>query len=693
LVQAKSVGYASISDAVDLNSTHELNFKLTTSAIEANEVVVTGSAFTTDNKRSSMSVVPIDKKQLLLAASNNITDAIAQTPGVAGISTGSAISKPVIRGLGYNRIVTINEGLRQEGQQWGDEHGLEIDQFSADRIEVLKGPSSLLYGSDALGGVINILEPIPPPLGVIKGEVVSQFSTNNLLVANSAMLEGNNAGFVWRGRVSYKNAASYFTPTERIYNSAYSEFNGNALFGVNKKWGYSHFHFSNFSTKVGLIEGERDSATGKFLNADGEVVSNNEALKRTIDLPFQRINHVKLSSVSSIFIKNGNLKITAGWQQNNRKEFSFSDVNPGLAFQLNTYSLDTKYYFPEKHGFESVVGLTMLAQQNKNLGVEYLIPDYKQQDVGGFFSLKKNLEKITLNAGVRFDTRLIQGESLMQNTLELFKSFNEQFSAITGSIGTTWQISKQVNLKANVGRGFRAPNISELSANGVHEGTFRYEIGDTNLKPETSLQFDLGLGVETKHMSIALSTFYNLIDNFIYYRNTANEIINAENNIYPVYRYVQGNSSLKGFEFNFDVHPVDPLHFENSVSYVYATNESNGYPLPFIPPFHYKSTLSYTFHKSAIKKISDPYFKLIMDVFADQNRYDQFETATKGATIFGVSTGANFQIGKQVASFYIVCANLTNQSYFEHLSRLKSVGIHAMGTNVTIGLSIPFGIR
>ncbi|HOS49415.1 MAG TPA: TonB-dependent receptor plug domain-containing protein, partial [Bacteroidia bacterium] len=291
MVQVKLIGYGVLTEMIDLSTTHKKDFLLSETILEKSEVVVTGSAFTTDHARSSLSIEPLEKKQLQTVGATNITDAIAQIPGVSGITTGGGISKPVIRGLGYNRIVTVNEGLRQEGQQWGDEHGLEIDQFSADRIEVLKGPASLMYGSDALGGVINILEPVPAAQGTIQAEVNSQYSTNNKMSANSLMAEGNQKGFVWRMRGTYKDAGAYKTPQEAVYNSAFNEQNGNLMLGLNRKWGYQHVHISSYHAKFGLIEGERDSASGQFLSAIGEIIPNGDAYTRRIDLPFQKVDH------------------------------------------------------------------------------------------------------------------------------------------------------------------------------------------------------------------------------------------------------------------------------------------------------------------------------------------------------------------------------------------------------------------
>jgi iron complex outermembrane recepter protein len=693
-VQVKSIGHTTVVATLNLAITTEKDFALKPTVIEAPEVVVTGSAFTSEQTQTSVSVVPIEKIQITTVGADNIISALASIPGLASINTGGALSKPVIRGLGYNRIIVVNEGVRQEGQQWGDEHGVEIDEFSADKIEVLKGPSSLLYGSDAMGGVINILEPIPVQDGEIQGELNSNYSTNNGLTANSLMLEGNQNGFVWRARGTYKNAHGYETPAERIWNSGFNEQNGEALLGLNRSWGYSHLHYSRWDSQIGFIEGERDSITGKLLNEEGNIATDAESKSRDINLPFQKVLHNKFSLVNNFIIRRSQLRLNGGFQQNDRKEFEAPDADPSLWFHLNTVTYDVKYYFPydSARNIETVIGGGGMTQQNENKGEEFLIPDYSLFDAGFFASIKKTFKKATLNAGMRYDIRNIDGDELMEDSTELFAQFNSEFSAISGSIGATYQVNEAWNIKGNIGRGFRAPNISELSANGVHEGTFRYEAGNPDLDPETSLQFDLSIAAEWKKLGFSLDGFYNIIDNFIYYRHFSDSI-SIDNELLPVYRYVQGNSVLKGFEFSFDVHPVSNLHFENSISYVDAENFDISRPLPFIPPIRITDELRYTFKTKKESHIQEPYIKLTMVNALKQDRIDIFETATDGYTLFNAGAGMNIIIGKQKALVFVNANNITDTKYFNHLSRLKEVGIHEMGRNITFGLSLPFGLK
>lgn len=688
MLQVRMIGYGTLAVYVEMvTETTSLELFLPPQILEKDEVVITGSAFATNHAQSSVSVDPIEKSQIQNTAATNITEALTQVAGVSSISRGGGIAKPVIRGLGYNRIVSINEGVRQEGQQWGDEHGLEIDQFSAERIEVLKGPASLLFGSDAIGGVINILEPFPAPLGTIKGELVNQYQSNNKLYVTGAMAEGNQNGLVWRIRKTYKNAAAYSTPDEVIYNSAFNEDNSSLMLGLNKKWGYQHFHFSSYQAQFGMIEGERDS-NGLFLNHDGVSISNGDALTRTIGLPFQRVNHYKVSSLGSYFIGKGNLRTVFGWQNNQRMEYQDNAFIPGMFIDLKTITGDVKYYLPEHNSWEIVVGLSGGMQQNNNKGNVFLIPDYSSKDVGFFSSIKKVKNKWSRNFGLRYDWKSISVDSLSG----VFDLFEKSFNAMSGSMGFTYEASDRLHFRWNAGRGFRVPNISELSANGVHEGVFRYEIGNPDLKPETSWQFDAGIGYESEKVGGEFSLFYNAFNHFIYYRNNENDKLAIDSIIYPVFRYVQGDALFYGGELSIDYHLTNQVHFENKASYVWAVNQETNLALPFIPPFHLNSVLSYEFIKKQNLKWKSFKIKAQFEYFAKQDRIDQFETITDAYSIWGGGLSTRYESKNFCFDLFLIANNITNEVYFNHLSRLKYVGISGMSRNLTIGCSIPFGV-
>jgi iron complex outermembrane recepter protein len=700
VLQASYIGYKAMVVSIDLSLESKKDIYLSSSAIEAQEVVVTGNALSSDNNRSSMSVTPINKEELLSIPSTNLINSIGKVPGVSEITTGGEVSKPVIRGLGYNHIVTINEGIRQEGNQWGDEHGIEIDQFSADRIEVLKGPASLFYGSDAMGGVINILEPVPARMNSIGGEYVSQIATNNKMFNSSVMFQGNQEGWIWRFRGSYKNAASFHTPDEWIYNSGFHELNYSAMVGVVKQWGYSHLHFSSFDSKIGMIDGTRDSLTHQFLDYQGNIVSDKQAESRSIEVPFQIVQHRKVSCVTNLLLGKNQVKLNLGYQSNDRREYGMSADSPGLYFHLDSWTYDGRYSFLALKTLELVAGISGMTQFNRNRGSEFLVPDYDLQDIGGFLYAKKSWTRFTVNVGMRFDSRYVEGYSLFVDSLghqvesgdTLFKSFHSRFSALTGSVGMTFLLNKNINFKLNVGRGFRAPNIAELASNGVHEGTFRYEIGNPDLVAETSLQIDGEISWNTTYLNAVFSGFFNMIDKYIYPRNINDERKYVDGIWYPVYRYVQGNSLLKGFELEVDIHPIEQLHLDNNLDLVWGENVSTGVPLPQIPAIHLQDEIKWTWKTGKSKAIKSPFIEAELETHFTQDRIDPYETQTKGYVLLNASVGMKLKVQQQLWTFFLSGHNLTDANYYDHLSRLKQVDVHNMGRNISLGLVIPFGI-
>ncbi|AOM77618.1 TonB-dependent receptor [Pedobacter steynii] len=691
LMEVRFIGYKTYSKMVDLATINTLNVPMEPSVIESAEVVITGSPFSSNNKTNSLSVVTVGKDKLAQAGGTNLVDAISRIPGVSQVSTGGAISKPTIRGLGYNRVLTMVDGAREEAQQWGDEHGIEVDQFSAARVEILKGPASLLYGSDALGGVINIIDDLVPPPGVFNGDFTTSYSTNNGLSASSLMLQGNDNGFVYRGRASYKNAYGFGYKNTTVPNSGFNEFNLNGMVGLNKSWGYSHLTFSRFHTNIGLVE-DGPNEQGNFLNENGEVITKSEAQERRLGLPFQNINHYRAALNSNFILGNGQLKTTFAFQRNMRKEFEESATEPGLNLNLNSYTYDVKYYFPNAGKWEPAIGVQGMYQKNVNKGDEFLIPDYNSNNIGAFAYLKRNFEKGAINIGARYDYKKINGEDLSIDGEQVFNRFDNKFSNISGSIGFAYEVAKNLVLKGNAGSGFRAPNIAELAANGRHEGTFRYEIGNSKLKQETSLQFDLGLEYTAKSVTFGLNAYANRIFNYIYpgnFNKETKELTNeaGEIEILPVYRFVQTKADLIGGEASMDFHLVKSLHFENSFAYVRGINRSDDSPLPFIPAASINNELRF---EPGIKGLDGTYIKVGVSNVLKQARFDSFETQTDGYTLLDAGIGTSIKTGKGKLNLWVTGQNLLDKKYYNHLSRYKPAGIYNTGRNVTFGINIPF---
>lgn len=739
LVQVQYLGYKTLTEQVTVKNETHYDFVLSASAVEQNEVVITGTSIATNARRSPMPIQSISELQLKHQSYTNIINAIAKEPGVNEITTGPAISKPVIRGLGYNRVVVVNDGIRQEGQQWGDEHGIEIDDYNVNQVEILKGPASLMYGSDALAGVINIISNEPAPQGTIKGNIQGNYQTNSGLIGMHGSIEGNLNGFSWNAYGTRELSHDYKNKYDGyVFNSKFRETNFGGMIGLNKSWGYSRLEFAAYHLNTGMVEGDRDSLGQftKLINDQGKeeetTASDKDFLSYEPFVPRQHITHNKLIWDNSLYLNNNSrLTLTLGLQQNLRREYGeiLQPDEPGLDLQLNTLNYDLKYFLPQWNNWQTAVGISGMLQQNRNLGEEFLIPDYQLFDLGGFIYTKKNFDKLTLSGGLRFDNRSLQVKGLYlddegkpvdgghSGATEKFTSFDRDFSSFSGSAGLSYQAGQLVTLKFNLAHGFRAPNIAELSANGVHEGTVKYEYGNTSLTPETSTEADAGLELNTTHVSFSASVYYNYIHHYIFYRKLQN--VNGTDSIpavdndqrYAAYQYNQRDAFLYGGEFEIDVHPhpLDWLHFENTFSYVrgqFITGTDSTKNLPLMPAPRWRVDLRGNF-KKVTDFLHNAYVKVGVDnYFAQKNIFSAYgtETASSGYSLLDAGLGGDIvnTKGKTLFSIFLDATNLGNVAYQNHLNRLRyaavnpitgRVGVFDMGRNVNLKVSVPLDFK
>ena len=595
--------------------------------LELKEVLVTGAVGDMKMKETPMPVMTLHAKELRQLPSTNLIDALAKHPGMAQITTGTGISKPVIRGLGYNRIVVVNDGIRQEGQQWGDEHGIEIDANEVEKVEVLKGPASLMYGSDAMGGVI-VLKGMPTqPEGTIKGKINTEYQTNNGLLGASFNLAGNQKGFTWDARFSEKHAHAYRNRYDGyVPNSQFSERAFSLKAGLMRSWGFSNIKFGYYNLNPSIVEGERDTVTGELLSENGNPLSYRHGL------PYQRVYHYKAVSESFIKLPLGHLKVIAGYQQNRRQEFEESADEYGLYLQLHTLNYDVRYVSEEKAGWKFSTGVNGMGQKSINLGEEYLIPDYALFDAGVYVTASKSLNRWNLSGGLRFDYRYLNAKGLIEDDEVRFEDFTRHFKGVTGSLGATCEITEGLDLKLNLARGYRAPNISELASNGEHEGSLRYEIGNHDFKPEYSLQADLGLNYATRYFELHGAVFANHIGNYIYLHRI-DSIIEPD---LMTFAYAQGEAMLIGFETGLDIHPFHALHVGSSFSYVNAQllhQPEEMKWLPMTPAPRLSVDMKYELTHDG-KVFNNAYLAARMDWYLEQDHYyAAYDTETKTPSI------------------------------------------------------------
>lgn len=714
LFEVSYVGYASFSEYIFISPGIVKDFLLSPSVVENDEVVVTGISAATQARRNPVPVNVVKKVDLNRTVSTNLIDALSNKPGISQISTGPAVSKPVIRGLGYNRVIVLNDGTRQEGQQWGDEHGIEIDEYSVQKVEILKGPASLMYGSDAMAGVINILTNVPVQEGVFKGSVTSAYQTNNRLRGLNINLGSNKNGFSWNAYGSLKAAADYENKYDgRVYNSKFNEKNFGGYIGYNGNWGYSHLMISKFNQKLGMVEGERDG-NGNFLKlmpGGVEAVAGPSDFKSTDpQVPMQEISHFRITSDNSIQVRQNRLALKLGYQRNQRMEFGNPDdpTDKELYFDLNTLTYSAIVHVKQFSGWNASVGINGMFQENKNKGEEVLIPEYNTTDAGVFAFVQKNLDKFSFSGGLRFDNRNTKSKAYMEGNELKFESFTRSFSNVSGSAGLSYLPTSALTFKFNLSRGFRAPSIPELSSNGSHEGTNRYEYGNRSLVSETSLQTDLGAEFNSEHISVSASLFNNNISNYIFYRKL--EAVGGSDSLVDgnmAFKFDQRNASLAGFEAVIDIHPhpLDWLHFENTISFVrgrFREGIEGNRNIPFMPAAHWVSEIRADFEGES-KLIGNLSLKLQFDkTFRQTEVFTVYntETVTGGYLLLNAGFSTSIQSKKKsIANIYFNVMNLTDRAYQHHLNRLKytaenpltgRAGVFNMGRNFSIKLEIPF---
>ncbi|WP_447640827.1 MULTISPECIES: TonB-dependent receptor [Chitinophagaceae] len=724
VVAISFMGYATQVANIVLKDDQQKDFLLAPTVLEQNAVVVTGVASAISTKRNPQPAEIVSKKDLLATSSSNIMDALSKNvPGVSVLTTGPAIAKPFIRGLGYNRVLTINDGVRQEGQQWGDEHGIEIDDYSTQKIEVLKGPASLMYGSDALAGVINITSQTPAPEGTIKGNIMSEYQTNSLLRGFHGEIGGTKNGFSFNAYGSYKGSEDYRNKYDgRVFNSKFYNQNFGGMLGYHGNWGSSRLLFSRFDQHIGMVEGVRDETTGQFLKdmPDGseEIASGSDFSKIKPLVPYQHIRHTKITSDNVFNIGKGQLDAILSFQRNQRQEFgnAAEPSDPDAYFDLKTFTYNLRYHLKELGNWKTVFGVNGMQQNNTNRASEVLIPNYNLFDIGAFGITQYIKDKFTFSGGLRIDNRHVNGKSMMdpEDPEEIkFNAFSKDFSNLSGSAGISYEATSSTTLKLNISRGFRAPNMAELASNGAHEGTLRYEIGNNNLKSEKSLQVDGGVEVNTTHVSVNASLFYNHINDFIFYQRVLNQaggdstMTDEDGNTINVYKFNQHNANLYGGEFNIDIHPhpLDWLHFENTVSYTRAKFSSpigGSSNIPDIPAARYVAQLRGNFLPKG-NTFRNLYVSVASDyTFKQDNAFTGFntETPTSGYWLVNAAIGTDIvsKKGNTICSIVVSGTNLGDIAYQNHLSRLKyldvnnatgRMGVFDMGRNFTFKVNFP----
>ena len=677
-------------------------------------------------------VLPVEvagREALSLNRGGSLVSSIRHIPGLTSVEIGSGQSKPLIRGLGFNRVVVVENGIRHEAQQWGADHGLEIDQYAVERIEVLKGPASVMYGSDAIGGVLRISQDPVPPAENLSGNIELTGRSNNNLFGGSANLSGRSRDLFFTSRFTMMDYADFRIPADsveiysfyvplserRLRNTAGNETNLHASAGIIRPGFIARISASRVS-----------SSSGFFANAHGlEPRSVNMEIydrsDREILFPSQRVNHFKVTGNARYERGNYRLETEMGFQNNFRQEKNHYvnhgympaifpeglDSPPHLEreFDKDIFSLNVRNFLQAGDRHNVSLGMSGEYQDNRIGGYAFIIPEFSQTSLGIWLYDRIRLgDRTDLHAGIRLDHGIIRTEGYVDwfttpvvnestgETEEKFlpraEALERRFSSSSLSIGLNHS-GDNLNVKANLGKGFRMPTPKELAANGVNYHYFRYEKGDPSLEPEESWQIDLSLEYPGNDLTFRLSPFFNYFPGYIYldpsYRHDF--LYGAGNQIFE---YTRNEVMRFGGELSAVYSPSASFSAGLSGDYVYSrqlSGSKKGFTIPFSPPPSARLNLVYS--PERVWFLRNFFAGLDIDYVGRQTRIVPPERETPSYELVHLTAGGTFTRGAIPMEFNFRVHNLFNRSYLNHVSYYRLIGAPEAGRNFILSVKVP----
>ncbi len=643
-----AIGYLPTLRTVTLRDTAiALDVVLTASLVEVAGIQVTATPLASSPLRSSQPVTVMSADELAERQAVSLGATVEGLPGVRAFSTGTGIGKPVIRGLTGNRVLVLDDGQRVESQDWGEEHGPQVETSDAARIEVIRGPASVLYGSDALGGVVNVVaRAMPEALDrspFVAGSASLGFATNGRQPEAALMLEAARGALGLRATASGVRSGDVSTPAGDLFNSGTRATNGALAAGYTGTFGSVHAGYSHRGERIEIHE---DPALAPLAT------------------PLQRIGDDRLHLGASFAMGGSHLDIASGWQRNDRREFETeADTEAALRLRSTTWTAEGRLHHPSVGPLGGVIGLSGLRTTLVKSGRESLVPSHAYDYVGAFVVEQGDIGRWSLGAGLRLDHRALSVEA---DTALGVMAQQRTYGSVTGSLGVLYRLTGSTALALNLGRGFRAPTAFELFANGVHEGTVRFERGDSTLRTETSFNADLAVRVQTSRVNGEITVFRNAIDDYIYPDPTR---LTDSASGFRVFDYRQGDAALWGLEAVADVHAAAWLHLEGGLDFVRGQNLTLEQPLPWIPP--QRATYRVRFEAQGRGLLRRPYIAVGGETNARQTRLDPEDYAPPGHSLVDVAAGSSVAVGPRSVAVVFQLRNALDTRYTNFMSRYK----------------------
>ncbi len=670
VVEFSIVGYGEAARSVDCgNGSVQLDVELKVSPLELPAVTITSAPQPMALNNSPQPVSVLEGLELQRRRGQSLMNSAEFLPGVSTFSRGPASMKPVIRGLTSQRVVVAEDGVRHESQQWDDEQSPEIDIFDVDHIEIQRGANSVLYGSDALGGVVNIIKTDassfneqPVTLG---GSVFLHGYTNNSQAAGALALFGGMEAFEYKGQFSFRNAGDIMTPDGSLNNSGVKEFNASGMVGTKGEWGSLRGEYSHFGQEF-------------HIHPEGEEPPS----------PTQKIDHDKANLYYNGIFPTFRLEVKGTYQVSERAEYDDETLleqgwidSAAIRLRLSTASLDIRAHHAPIGQLYGTIGVSGMSQKNETLGLMPLIPGFMQSNFAAFIYEEYRMPEVSISGGLRVDSRDLDVDA--NDDLGVTKQ-SRQYSAVTGTLGAVWHPQTPLTFSLNLGRGWRSPIAEELFINGPDEGSIRYKVGNPDLTPEESFNINLSGKYSTSVVSAEISIFRNRINDYIYLAPTG---ITDSPTGFEKYAQRQADATLTGMEIDLHEAVTDNIVLLGGFDMVIGKNEETNDWLPLIPAHRFQAGIQYL--RPTLLFLNNAHVSLTARVYVNQDRIAPDEIATGGYTLYDIGIGGQIPLAGQNIVADLVVYNLFNKAYYDHLSRYKDYALNP-GTDVAVKVSVPF---
>ena len=600
----------------------------------------------------------------------SIARAIDQLPGVRAVTTGDQIAKPMIRGLSGSRVLVLDNGMRLEDYSWSDEDGPSVEARLADRVEVIRGPASLMYGSDAIGGVVNA---VPAALPTAAGGrafrrlgAEAWAGSNNMEVGGGLRAEGASGKWGWRAVGIGRFAEDLHTPAGKVDNTGFVAANGEGAVAYHSTRGTSTLRYSRYGGEYKLLEAEKPAGSAEEEGGPERVLGDD-----------------RLQFAGNYVVGQSRLETRLQYQRHNLIEKSddlvpFGGPKDAEVFNLllSSFTADVLLHRALGDKLQGTAGVTAMYQGSDSRGPLAIIPDGTVSSAGAFAIGRYALPRVTLLAGVRGEGRHLDAKA--NGSLDR-EATTRNHSAISADVGTVVDLGGGLALTGNAGRAWRAPTLFELFSNGPRLGEARYEIGDPTINPERSLNLDAGLRYRAGRAQLEGSVYRNRIDDYIYIRPTG-----ATASSLPVYRYGSADARLDGAEIAAEVRAVDALTLRARHDFVHGTNRADDSPLPLMAPA--RTDVEAEVHPARVGRLQAPSLGVEVEMNARQDRLAAYDLATRPYTLVNLEAGFGGHLAAHEVRVGISVRNLLDAEYRSFLSRYKAFALDP-GRNIMVRVS------